>query len=154
VLRETFHRLSTKTARHSRRISQGAGGRPLRRLARSCPRAPLTDQCAGGAGEQWPTLRGWHVTEPAARRADPFGGLAGRVSDEIGLRCATTDQRDDGASYAIEVGTQSDQRLRSDTLALADEPEKDVFGSDGVVAELQRLPQRELENLLGGVNGM
>ena len=41
------------------------------------------------------------------------------------------------------------QDLRGDTFALADEAEEDVLGADVVVAELQRLAQRELEDLLG-----
>src|SRR3712207_9387583 len=36
-----------------------------------------------------------------------------------------------------------------DALALTDEPEQDVLGADVVVAELQRLAQRQLEDLLG-----
>jgi hypothetical protein len=42
-----------------------------------------------------------------------------------------------------------DQHLRGDALALADEAEQDVLGADVVVAELQRLAQRQLEDLLG-----
>ena len=41
------------------------------------------------------------------------------------------------------------QHLGGDALALADQAEQDVLGADVVVAELQRLAQRELEDLLG-----
>ena len=41
------------------------------------------------------------------------------------------------------------EHLRGDTFAFADQPEEDVLGADVVVAELQRLAQRELEDLLG-----
>ena len=41
------------------------------------------------------------------------------------------------------------QHLGGDALALADQPEQDVLGADVVVAELQRLAQRQLEDLLG-----
>ena len=41
------------------------------------------------------------------------------------------------------------QHLGGDALALADEAEQDVLGADVVVAELQRLTQRQLEDLLG-----
>jgi hypothetical protein len=39
--------------------------------------------------------------------------------------------------------------LGGDALVLADDPEEDVLGPDVVVTELERLPQRELEHLLG-----
>ena len=48
-----------------------------------------------------------------------------------------------------EVGAELDEHLGGDALALADEAEQDVLGADVVVAELQRLAQRELEHLLG-----
>ena len=41
------------------------------------------------------------------------------------------------------------QHLGGDALALADQAEQDVLGADVVVAELQRLAQRQLEHLLG-----
>ena len=48
-----------------------------------------------------------------------------------------------------EVGAELHEHLRGDAFALADQPEEDVLGADVVVAELQRLAQRELEDLLG-----
>ena len=48
-----------------------------------------------------------------------------------------------------QVGAQLHEHLRGDALALADEAEEDVLGADVVVAELQRLAQRQLEHLLG-----
>ena len=48
----------------------------------------------------------------------------------------------------VQVGTQLDQHLSGDAVALTDEAEQDVLGADVVVPELQRLPQRELEHLL------
>ena len=47
-----------------------------------------------------------------------------------------------------EVGAELHEHLRGDTFALADEAEQDVLGPDVVVTELQRLAQRELEDLL------
>ena len=41
------------------------------------------------------------------------------------------------------------EHLGGHALALADEAEEDVLGADVVVAELQRLAQRQLEHLLG-----
>ena len=58
-------------------------------------------------------------------------------------------QLDDLLADAAEVGAQLDEHLGGDALALADEAEQDVLGADVVVAELQRLAQRELEDLLG-----
>ena len=49
----------------------------------------------------------------------------------------------------LQVGAQLDQHLGGHALALADEAEEDVLGADVVVAELQRLAQRQLEDLLG-----
>ena len=48
-----------------------------------------------------------------------------------------------------QVGAQLHEHLGGDALALTDEAEEDVLGADVVVAELQRLAQRELEDLLG-----
>ena len=48
-----------------------------------------------------------------------------------------------------EVGAQALQHLCGHTLALADQPQQHVLGSDVAVAELQRLTQRQLEHLLG-----
>ena len=48
-----------------------------------------------------------------------------------------------------EVGAQLDQDLGRHALALPDEAEEDVLRTDVVVAQLERLAQRELEDLLG-----
>ncbi len=50
---------------------------------------------------------------------------------------------------AREIGAELDEHLCGYTLALAYEAEENVFGADVVVAELQRLAQRQLEHLLG-----
>ena len=47
-----------------------------------------------------------------------------------------------------QVGAELDEHLGGDALALADETEQDVLGADVVVAELERLAQRQLEHLL------
>ena len=49
----------------------------------------------------------------------------------------------------VQVRAQLDQHLGRHALTLADEAEQDVLGTDVVVAELQRLAQRQLEDLLG-----
>ncbi len=52
-------------------------------------------------------------------------------------------------THATQVRPQLAQHLRCDALALADEAQQDVLGADVVVAQLQRLAQRQLEHLLG-----
>ena len=59
------------------------------------------------------------------------------------------EQLDDLLAHAGQVGAELDEHLGGDALALADEAEEDVLGADVVVAELQRLAQRQLEHLLG-----
>src|SRR6476620_6807894 len=51
--------------------------------------------------------------------------------------------------HPVVVGAELDQHLRRDALTLADEAEQDVLGADVVVAELERLAQGQLEDLLG-----
>ncbi len=59
------------------------------------------------------------------------------------------EQLDDLLADPVEVRAELDQHLGGDALALADQAEQDVLGADVVVAELQRLAQRQLEHLLG-----
>ena len=56
---------------------------------------------------------------------------------------------DDLLAHPGQVGAELDEHLGGDALALTDEAEEDVLGADVVVAELQRLAQRQLEHLLG-----
>ena len=76
---------------------------------------------------------------PPPRRSSAGLGLLAVVAGE---------QLDDRGAHLLEVGAQVEQHLRGNALALADEAEQDVLGADVVVAELQRLAQRELEHLL------
>jgi hypothetical protein len=62
---------------------------------------------------------------------------------------SSTRELEDLLADAVEVGAQLHEDLGGDALALADEPEQDVLGADVVVAELQRLAQAQLEDLLG-----
>ena len=55
---------------------------------------------------------------------------------------------DDLLANPAEVGAELLQDLRGDALALADQPEQDVLGADVVVPELQRLAERQLQDLL------
>jgi hypothetical protein len=59
------------------------------------------------------------------------------------------EQLDDLLAHTREVCAELDQHLSGDALALADEAEQDVLGADVVVAQLQRLAQRQFQNLLG-----
>ncbi len=55
---------------------------------------------------------------------------------------------DDLVADLLGVGVEVEQDARRDALVLAHEPEQDVLGADVVVAERERLAQRELEHLL------
>src|SRR5205823_3852085 len=48
---------------------------------------------------------------------------------------------DDLLAHARQIGAELHEHLRGDALALADQPEEDVFGADVVVTELQRFAQ-------------
>ena len=74
----------------------------------------------------------------------------GGALDSRNLRaCPIAGQElDHGLADPIEIGTELLQDLGRDALALADQSEQDVLGSDVVVTELQRFSQRELEDLL------
>ena len=73
----------------------------------------------------------------------PAGGLA--------LLAATRprEHADDLVADLLAVGVEVGEDPGGDALVLAHESEQDVFGPDVVVAERQRLTQRELEDLLG-----
>ena len=78
--------------------------------------------------------------------AVPDGATAAAGSWRLGAR----QQLDHLLADPVGVSAQLDQHLRGDALALADQAEQDVLGADVVVAQLQRLPQRQLQHLLGG----
>src|SRR5690349_2326868 len=98
---------------------------------------------AGGLGEVAAELvehqrRRRRALAATARAA--LGGLLALVAAE---------QLEHLLADPVEIGSQLDQDLRRDALALADQAEQDVLGADVVVAELQRLAQRQLQHLLG-----
>ena len=64
------------------------------------------------------------------------------------LALVAGEQLDDLLAHPVEVGAELDEHLGGDALALADEAEQDVLGPDVVVAELQRLAQAQLQDLL------
>ena len=51
--------------------------------------------------------------------------------------------------HSVERGATIGEDLCGDPLALAHQPEQDVFGADVVVPELEGFAQRQLEDLLG-----
>ena len=55
---------------------------------------------------------------------------------------------DDLVANLLGVGVEVEQDARRDAFVLAHEPEQDVLGADVVVAQRERLAQRELEHLL------
>src|SRR5829696_7140011 len=56
---------------------------------------------------------------------------------------------DDLVADLLGVGVEVEQDAGGHALVLAHEPEQDVLGADVVVAQAERLAQRELEHLLG-----
>ena len=56
---------------------------------------------------------------------------------------------DDLVADLLRVGVEVEQDAGRDALVLAHQAEQDVLGADVVVAEAERLAQRELEHLLG-----
>src|SRR3712207_8113551 len=85
------------------------------------------------------------LVEDQRGRRRALGGPAGRGRL---LALVAGEQLDDLLADTVEVGAELHQDLGGDALALADEAEQDVLGADVVVAELERLAQRQLEHLL------
>ena len=96
----------------------------------------------------WVRLRpNWSSTsEPPWRGLGGGAAALGRAFLGAGV---AGQELDDLLAHARQIGAQLHEHLRGDALAFADEPEEDVLGADVVVSELQRLAQRELEDLLG-----
>ena len=79
------------------------------------------------------------LTRPTAGGTLTAGFLRARVA---------TQQLDDLLTDARQVGAELDEHLGRDPFALTDEAEEDVLGADVVVTELQRLAERQLQDLL------
>ena len=84
-----------------------------------------------------PSPAGAPAPEPASGR----GALAASAG--------TGQHADDLVADLLGVGVEVEQDARGDALVLAHEAEQDVLGADVVVAEAERLAQRQLEHLLG-----
>ena len=96
------------------------------------------------------------VEHQRARRGVRRRAAAGRWSSRRPDRCwpdrwagVAGEQLDDLLADPGEVGAELDEHLGGDALALTDQAEQDVLGADVVVAELERLAERQLEDLLG-----
>ena len=96
----------------------------------------------GGLGEVATEL-----VEHERRRRRALAALPAGLRGLLAL--VAREQLQDLLADPVEVGAELDEHLGRDTLALADQPEQDVLGADVVVAELQRLAQRQLQHLLG-----
>ena len=66
-----------------------------------------------------------------------------------GRTLVSRQELDDLLAHARQVGAELHEHLCGHSFALTDEAEEDVLGADVVVAELEGLTQRELEDLLG-----
>jgi hypothetical protein len=109
-------------------------------------------------GSSLPSRASWVRLRPNwSRTGEPFGSSGGAAGHAGLLACAgrsglaarvAAQQLDDLGADAVEVRAELLEHLRGDALALTDQPEQDVLGADVVVAELQRLAQRQLEHLL------
>ncbi len=90
------------------------------------------------------------IEDERARRAARLDGRTGTGGCALLAARVAGQQLDDLLADAREIGAELHEDLGRDALTFADQPEEDVLGADVVVAELERLPQRELEDLLRG----
>ncbi len=77
-------------------------------------------------------------------------GLAGADAGAGGfLALVAGEQLDDLLADPVQVGAELDEHLGGNAFTLPDKAEQDVLGTNVVMAQLQRLAQRELQDLLG-----
>ncbi len=92
------------------------------------------------------------LREVAAELVEQLRGLrllaAGPAARARLAAAGAGEHADDLVADLLGVGVEVEQDPRGDALVLADEAEQDVLGADVVVAEGQRLAQRELQHLL------
>ena len=100
----------------------------------------------GELGQVAPELveqaRGLLALAGARARARAGGG-------SLAASAGAGEHADDLVADLLRVRVEVDEDARCDALVLAHEAEQDVLGADVVVAQAQRLSQRELEHLLG-----
>ncbi len=92
-------------------------------------------------------LRGLLAFRGAAARAGTGAGRSGALA--LAAAGGAGEHPDDLVADLLGVGVEVEQDASGDALVLAHEPEQDVLGADVVVAQRERLAQRELEHLLG-----
>ena len=79
----------------------------------------------------------------------PSPGAGAARAGALAAAAGAGEHPDDLVADLLGVGVEVEQDARGDALVLAHQAEQDVLGADVVVAEAQRLAQRELEHLLG-----
>ena len=94
---------------------------------------------------------GGELGQVAAELVEQLRGLLALAGGLALLAAAagTGQHADDLVADLLRVGVEVEQDAGRDALVLAHEAEQDVLGADVVVAEAERLAQRELEHLLG-----
>ena len=96
---------------------------------------------------------GGELGQVAAELVEQLRGLlalAGRAgAGALAAAAGAGEHPDDLVADLLGVGVEVEQDAGGDALVLADEAEQDVLGADVVVAERERLAQRQLEHLLG-----
>ena len=100
---------------------------------------------------------GGELGQVAAELVEQLGGLLAlalrgpspsRTTLALAAAAGAGQHADDLVADLLGVGVEVEQDAGGDALVLAHEAEQDVLGADVVVAERQRLAQRELEHLL------
>ena len=103
---------------------------------------PITGSSLPSAGE---------LGQVAAELVEQLRGLLALAAARAGALAAPAgagEHPDDLVADLLGVGVEVEQDARGDALVLADQAEQDVLGADVVVAERERLAQRQLEHLL------
>jgi len=135
---------------HQHRIVLGAPREDLHDpLGLAAPADHRVERLLAGELGEVPAELVEHVRARRRVAAAPAGGGAGPLALRPRRPAVGGQELDDLLTHPRQVGAQLHQDLRGDALALADQPEKDVLGADVVVAELQRLAQAQLQDLLG-----
>ena len=95
---------------------------------------------------------GGELGQVAAELVEQLRGLlalARAAAGALAPAAGAGEHADDLVADLLRVGVEVEQDAGGDALVLAHEPEQDVLGADVVVAERERLAQRQLEHLLG-----
>jgi L-fuconolactonase len=137
-------RLACRRRLPRRRLSRLAGHRqraldgvdPLRQPG-ECPLELGHHALTGHGAAPHDLLRGLARGDRARRLGDPHPAL-----------CLAL-QQEDLLPDPVQVAAEPDQHLGRHAIALAEQAEQEVLGADVVIAEQQRLAQRQFQHLLG-----